>query len=534
MMETAVGFLNLVRNSFSAKRNHIDIVFHARTAYILSQALKKMTPLLLLRSLAYLFLGWVAFNAPALANTGNRILMVTEATFPPYEFRDKEKIIGIDPEIMTEVARRNGKELIIEDMSFDSVITAVVSGKADVAASGITITPERQLQVDFSDPYVEAAQVILVPKNSPIRDKSQIKGKRIGVQHGATGDIFVTKNIQQPERYPNGALAVAALSAGKVDLIVIDQDPAKMYLKKHPNLKMLPVPLTSENYAIAVRKGNKELLGQINTVISEMKASGKMNEIREYYTSLSPRAEQIASAQGQSNKILRAWKGLVESFSVNFIQDNRWKYLARGLLITLEISFFSVILGILMGFVVAIIRATHDKNGSWKFLNALCKLYLTVIRGTPVVVQLLIIYFVIFGSVDISKVLVAVVAFGFNSGAYVAEIIRGGIMSIDKGQFEAGRSLGLSYSQTMIYIILPQAVKNVLPALGNEFVVLLKETSVSGYIALQDLTKGGDIIRSQTYTAFMPLIAVAMIYLAIVSLFSHLMDKLEKKLKTNE
>ena len=157
-----------------------------------------------------------------------------------------------------------------------------------------------------------------------------------------------------------------------------------------------------------------------------------------------------------------------------------------------------------------------------------------MIRGTPVVVQLLIIYCVIFGSVNISKILVAIVAFGVNSGAYVAEIIRGGIMSIDKGQFEAGRSLGLSYIQTMIYIILPQAFKNVLPALGNEFIVLLKETSVSGYIALQDLTKGGDIIRSQTYTAFMPLIAVALIYLAVVMLFSWLLGKLERRLKNNE
>ena len=135
---------------------------------------------------------------------------------------------------------------------------------------------------------------------------------------------------------------------------------------------------------------------------------------------------------------------------------------------------------------------------------------------------------------NISKILVAIVAFGVNSGAYVAEIIRGGIMSIDKGQFEAGRSLGLSYIQTMIYIILPQAFKNVLPALGNEFIVLLKETSVSGYIALQDLTKGGDIIRSQTYTAFMPLIAVALIYLAVVMLFSWLLGKLERRLKNNE
>ena len=229
-----------------------------------------------------------------------------------------------------------------------------------------------------------------------------------------------------------------------------------------------------------------------------------------------------------------SWTDFSDSFYINFIKDDRWKYLSDGFLVTLEIAFSAVLLGILLGFTVAVIRSTHDKTGKLRFLNLLCKIYLTVIRGTPVVVQLLIIYFVIFGSVNVSKVLVAIVAFGVNSGAYVAEIIRSGIMSIDKGQFEAGRSLGLSYLQTMVYIILPQAFKNVLPALGNEFIVLLKETSVPGYIALQDLTKAGDIIRSQTYTAFMPLIAVAVIYLAVVMLFSFLLGKLERRLKNNE
>ena len=229
-----------------------------------------------------------------------------------------------------------------------------------------------------------------------------------------------------------------------------------------------------------------------------------------------------------------SWTDFSDSFYINFIKDDRWKYLSDGFLVTLEIAFSAVLLGILLGFTVAVIRSTHDKTGKLRFLNLLCKIYLTVIRGTPVVVQLLIIYFVIFGSVNVSKVLVAIVAFGVNSGAYVAEIIRSGIMSIDKGQFEAGRSLGLSYLQTMVYIILPQAFKNVLPALGNEFIVLLKETSVSGYIALQDLTKAGDIIRSQTYTAIMPLIAVAVIYLAVVMLFSFLLGKLERRLKNNE
>ena len=223
-----------------------------------------------------------------------------------------------------------------------------------------------------------------------------------------------------------------------------------------------------------------------------------------------------------------------DKFITNFISEDRWKYIWNGLGVTLQVTFFAVLMGIVLGLLIAIIRSTHDKTGKLKVLNAICQLYLTIIRGTPVVVQLLIIYFVIFGSVDISKVVVAVLAFGINSGAYVAEIFRSGIMSIDKGQFEAGRSLGFNYAQTMIYIIMPQAFKNVLPALGNEFIVLLKETSVSGYIALQDLTKGGDIIRSRTYNAFMPLLAVAIIYLILVMIFTKLVNGLERRLRNSD
>ena len=223
-----------------------------------------------------------------------------------------------------------------------------------------------------------------------------------------------------------------------------------------------------------------------------------------------------------------------DALYLNFVKEDRWKYIVEGLGVTIEVTFFAVILGIFLGFIIAIIRATHDKTGKLGVLNAIANVYLTIIRGTPVVVQLLIMYFVIFGSVNIDKVLVAIIAFGANSGAYVAEIIRSGIMSVDNGQFEAGRSLGFNYSQTMIYIILPQALKNVLPALGNEFIVLLKETSVAGDIALQDLTKGGDIVRSQTYNPFLPLIAVALIYLGMVMIFTYFVKRLERRLRNSE
>ncbi|MDD4700118.1 MAG: amino acid ABC transporter permease [Oscillospiraceae bacterium] len=224
----------------------------------------------------------------------------------------------------------------------------------------------------------------------------------------------------------------------------------------------------------------------------------------------------------------------IEKFKNTFIEDNMWRYLFNGLQTTLKITIIAAIIGVFLGFIVAIIRSTHDKTGKLVFTNFIAKVYLTVIRGTPTTVQLLIIYFVVFSSTNISKVLAAVIAFGLNSGAYVAEIVRSGIMSVDNGQSEAGRSLGLNYLQTMIHIVLPQAFKNVLPALGNEFIVLLKETSISGFIALNDLTKGGDIIRSITYEPFLPLLSVAAIYLVIVMFLSYCVSLLERRLRTSD
>lgn len=228
------------------------------------------------------------------------------------------------------------------------------------------------------------------------------------------------------------------------------------------------------------------------------------------------------------------WKNFCDTFYLNFIKEDRWHYIADGLAVTLQITLLAAILGIIIGLIVGVIRTTYEKTHKLKVMNFFCTVYLTVIRGTPVVVQLLIMYFVIFGNSRIDKVPVAVMAFGINSGAYVAEIFRSGINSVDGGQLEAGRSLGFNYLETMRYIILPQAFKNVLPTLCNEFIALLKETSVAGYIALQDLTKGGDIIRSRTYSAFMPLIAVAMIYLMLVMILSRLVGILERRLRRSE
>lgn len=326
------------------------------------------------------------------------LTVATNAEFPPYESYENGEIVGIDIDIMRAVCDKLGMELAVEDMAFDSIISAVSTGKVDIGAAGFTITEERKKNVSFTDTYTTSKQVIIVAD---------------------------------------------------------------------------------------------------------------------------------ADAAGEED-------GFAQKFYDNFIKDNRFMYMLRGLGNTLVITFFAVLIGIMLGFVIAIVRTSHDRNGGLVVLNALCKAYLAVVRGTPVMIQLLIIYYVIFQSINTGKLFVAIIAFGLNSAAYVAEIVRSGIMAVDIGQFEAGRSLGLTYKQTMTGIILPQAVKNILPALCNEFISLLKETSISGYIGLMDLTKGGDIIRSVTYEAFMPLIAVAVIYFLMVMGLSKAVNLLERKLRNNE
>lgn len=447
------------------------------------------------------------------------LVMATDAAFFPYEYVEDGEVVGMDVDMAREVGRRLGVAVRVENMEFDSVIAAVQSGKVDFAASGITVSPDREQQVNFTRPYAVAQQVVLVPVGSVLRHPQELKGVRVGVQSGTTGDLYVKEHFGEPERYSNGPMAVAALKAGKVDAVVLDDLPAKGHAARNPGLQVLAEPLTQEAYAIAVGKDKPELLAQMNAALAEMEQDGTLARIAADYA---------------QRELPQEAKGLWGSFYNNFVKEGRWRYLADGLWVTVEISAAAALIGIVLGALIGVVRSTAEQTGRLRWLDFFCRLYLTVVRGTPVVVQLLIIYFVIFGSVEVSKVLVAIVAFGLNSAAYVAEIIRSGIMAVDRGQMEAGRSLGLGYGYTMRAVVLPQAFKNVLPALGNEFIVLLKETSICGYIALQDLTKGGNIILSQTYDAFLPLMAVALIYLLMVVGLSFLLRKLERRLKKNE
>lgn len=243
---------------------------------------------------------------------------------------------------------------------------------------------------------------------------------------------------------------------------------------------------------------------------------------------------------------LKLWAvDLKDTFVLCFIDGDRWEWLVKGFKDSIIITLFAMVIGLFFGIVLAAIRSSYDKNeeslkmhGGFvyrilRFANILSKIYITVIRGVPVVVQLMIWYFIILVSQQ-NGVIVAIVAFGFNSAAYVAEIFRGGIMSIDNGQFEAGRSLGFNYVQTMIHIVIPQAIKATLPTLLNEIIALLKETSVAGYVGIMDLTKAGDLIRGRTFEAFMPLIAVAVIYLITVIVLTKIFTSIERRLRRSE
>ncbi len=261
---------------------------------------------------------------------------------------------------------------------------------------------------------------------------------------------------------------------------------------------------------------------------------GKLSTLRTGVDECFKLKDFIADKPDTSPYFLNLWNGFCKDFHTNFIEEARWKHLTNGIVSTLGITLFAAVLGVFVGFLCAIIRVTHDKTGKLMVPDQIVRAYLAIIRGTPAMIQLLIIYFVILLPIGVEKLPAAIICFGLNSGAYVAEIVRGGIMSVDNGQVEAGRSLGLNYIQTMYHIVVPQAFKAVLPSLANEFITLLKESSVAFYIGVKDLTQGGLAIRSDTSNSFLPLIAVALCYFIIVMILTKLVKKLERRLRKDE
>ena len=442
------------------------------------------------------------------------LTLVTEAGFAPYEYYSRGEIVGVDIEIAQKIAKNLGKKLVIKDVAFDSIINEVKTKKSDIGAAGISYTEERAREVAFTDNYSVSKQVIIVNKNSYITSKENLVGK-VAVQLGTTADTYLTKSTGITlVREKKFLAAIQDLKDGKVNAVVMDELPAKKLITS--DMKILSEPLVTDSYGMVVAKENTELLESCNKVIKQMKESGEIDKI-------------LLKHMGQSDEIEEK-TSVFDRFYQSVIYDNRYLYILEGLKNTLIIAVGAVILGILLGTLLAFIRHYHDETGYLKVFNAISKAYIHIIRGTPSILQLMIIYYVIFKNVSISIVLVGILAFGINSAAYVAEIIRAGLNSVDKGQIEAGYALSLNYRQVMMKIVFPQAIRNILPALGNEFITLVKETSVGAYIGIVELTKASDIIASRTYDYFFPLILIAVIYFAITFSLSKLISIMEKRL----
>lgn len=473
-------------------------------------------------------------TTPSYFNYNGTLVVETSPDFPPFEYMYGTEYAGIDMDLMRAICDELNYKLVLHNNSFDSIILSVQQGKCDIGASGFTIKEDRLDQVLFSDPYAEIRQVVVVKEGSPIQTLDDVRGKKISVQTGTSGAEYaetISSDIVFQKTYGEVLLDVMN---GKADCEIVDSTVAEAQVARTSGLKVLDIlDADVEYYGLVFAKGNQELCDLVNSALKELKENGTLDKIIDYYADNEYKevpsyfsthtVEDDESHEG-------FWGGLWDRFYKDFLKFDRYNYLVQGLENTLIITAVALIIGMGLGAVVAIVRSSHELSGRFRIANAICKVYVTVIRGTPVMVQLMMIYYVVFASVNFNPVLIASVAFGLNSGAYVAEVIRSGINAVPKGQMEACRSLGMTNRMAMNTVIMPQAIRNILPALGNEGITLLKETSVAGYIGIMDLTRGADIIRGQTYDALLPMLVVAVIYLAIVLVLTYLVGRLEKRL----
>lgn len=453
--------------------------------------------------------------------------MATNSTFPPYEYIKDGKIVGIDVEIAESLAKKLGYKLEIMDMEFNTIISSVESGKANIALAGMTITDERKKSVNFSTPYAKSVQVVIVKKDSPIKSLDELKGNKAGTQLGTTGDIYAKDDfgeefVQSFDKYSD---AVLALMSNKIDFVLVDEMTGKAMIKNNGDLKIIETPYADEEYAIAVTKDDPKLLEDINGALFELKKEGELDNILSKYI--------VGDQEGVKEK-----QGFVEQLKRNLIESDRWKYLAYGLLITLRVTFFSLLIGFFLGLLIALVKLIHkDFNPTWtnfsniplKIANLIASFYVSFIRGTPTMIQLLIMFNILLAGVK-NLPLVAIATFGINSSAYMSEIFRGGFNGVNKGEVQGARALGLTYFQTFRKIVLPQSIKISLPALGNETITLLKETSIAGAIGLMELTRGSNIIISQTFTALIPYLVTALIYYLIVLALEKAFKIMERKM----
>ncbi|HGZ8134081.1 TPA: ABC transporter permease subunit [Staphylococcus aureus] len=437
------------------------------------------------------------------------------ADYAPMEFEHtvngKTEYAGVDIDLAKKIAKDNNLKLKIVNMSFDSLLGALKTGKIDIIISGMTSTPERKKQVDFSDSYMMTKNIMLVKKDkvSEYKDIKDFNNKKVGAQKGTEQEKIAQTEIENASitslsRLPD---VILALKSGKVEGAVVEKPVAEAYLKQNPKLGISNVKFNEEekDTVIAVPKDSPKLLSQINKTIKEVKDKGLIDK---YMTN-------AANAMNDDS-------GFISKYGSFFL---------KGIKITILISLIGVALGSILGAFVALMKLSKIKIISW-----IASIYIEILRGTPMLVQVFIVFFGITAALglDISALVCGTIALVINSSAYIAEIIRAGINAVDKGQMEAARSLGLNYRQTMKSVIMPQAIKNILPSLGNEFVTLIKESSIVSTIGVGEIMFNAQVVQGISFDPFTPLLVAAALYFVLTFVLTRIMNMIEGRLNASD
>ncbi|PZL38526.1 ABC transporter substrate-binding protein/permease [Staphylococcus aureus] len=437
------------------------------------------------------------------------------ADYAPMEFEHtvngKTEYAGVDIDLAKKIAKDNNLKLKIVNMSFDSLLGALKTGKIDIIISGMTSTPERKKQVDFSDSYMMTKNIMLVKKDkvNEYKDIKDFNNKKVGAQKGTEQEKIAQTEIENASitslsRLPD---VILALKSGKVEGAVVEKPVAEAYLKQNPKLGISNVKFNEEekDTVIAVPKDSQKLLSQINKTIKEVKDKGLIDK---YMTN-------AANAMNDDS-------GFISKYGSFFL---------KGIKITILISLIGVALGSILGAFVALMKLSKIKIISW-----IASIYIEILRGTPMLVQVFIVFFGITAALglDISALVCGTIALVINSSAYIAEIIRAGINAVDKGQMEAARSLGLNYRQTMKSVIMPQAIKNILPALGNEFVTLIKESSIVSTIGVGEIMFNAQVVQGISFDPFTPLLVAAALYFVLTFVLTRIMNMIEGRLNASD
>ncbi|NGC55639.1 ABC transporter permease subunit [Staphylococcus aureus] len=437
------------------------------------------------------------------------------ADYAPIEFEHtvngKTEYAGVDIDLAKKIAKDNNLKLKIVNMSFDSLLGALKTGKIDIIISGMTSTPERKKQVDFSDSYMMTKNIMLVKKDkvNDYKDIKDFNNKKVGAQKGTEQEKIAQTEIENASitslsRLPD---VILALKSGKVEGVVVEKPVAEAYLKQNPKLGISNVKFNEEekDTVIAVPKDSPKLLSQINKTIKEVKDKGLIDK---YMTN-------AANAMNDDS-------GFISKYGSFFL---------KGIKITILISLIGVALGSILGAFVALMKLSKIKIISW-----IASIYIEILRGTPMLVQVFIVFFGITAALglDISALVCGTIALVINSSAYIAEIIRAGINAVDKGQMEAARSLGLNYRQTMKSVIMPQAIKNILPALGNEFVTLIKESSIVSTIGVGEIMFNAQVVQGISFDPFTPLLVAAALYFVLTFVLTRIMNMIEGRLNASD